>query len=75
MQLSLPQMLSLVERAVSSTKPNLATSGFLRRLAQLQRIALNNSLRSLKVELPKGGAHSLPPGWRLKEPKKDCGHC
>ena len=62
-------MLGLVERAVRPTKPNL------RRLAELQQIARNNTLRSIEIEIPKGGAHNLPPGFSLKEPKKDCGRC
>jgi len=75
MQLSLPQVLGLVDRTLRSSDPNFAIYAALRALEKIITVTrANNSLRRLVVELPDG----VPPdldGWAPKRPRKGCKRC
>lgn len=76
MQLNLPQILGLVDRALRSASPNLAVNNALRNLGRVIVVTkANNSLRRIVIELPDG----VPPdltGWEPKKPrKKGCKRC
>lgn len=75
MQLSLPQVLGLVDRAVRSASPNFAINTCLRALEKAITVTrANNSLKRIMIKLPDG----VPPdlsGWQPKKRRKDCNRC
>lgn len=75
MQLSLPQVLGLVDRALRSASPNFAINTARRAMEKVITVTrANNSLKQIMIELPDG----VPPdlsGWEPKQRRKDCNRC
>ncbi len=75
MQLTLPQVLGLVLRALHGTSPNLAVNTVLRAMDKIVTVTrANNSLKQLKIDIPDG----VPPdldGWQPKKRREGCSRC